>query len=183
MLFLSGICQTSNILKILFSILVIIKVAFIVVPIVLIVMIIINFLKSIIIKDNIIGKKLHIAIKKIIICLGIFFIPAVIESATKSVNKSGINFSVPYGECIENASLSKIAEIFNVTTDYLLGRTDDLKSIDDRLKKHNISTAASADIDLNKYAELDDDKKDFVKKQMNAMIDMFLQEKKKKNKE
>ena len=71
---------------------------------------------------------------------------------------------------------------FNTTTDYILGRTDDLKSIDDRLKKHNISTAASADIDLNKYAELDDDKKDFVKKQMNAMIDMFLQEKKKKNK-
>ena len=111
MLFLSGICQTSNILKILFSILVIIKVAFIVVPIVLIVIIIINFLKSIIIKDNIIGKKLHIAIKKIIICLGIFFIPTVIESTTKLVNKAGINFSVPYGECIENASLSKIAEI------------------------------------------------------------------------
>lgn len=111
MLFLSGICQTSNILKILFSILVIIKVAFIVVPIVLIVIIIINFLKSIIIKDNIIGKKLHIAIKRIIICLGIFFIPTVIESTTKLVNKAGINFSVPYGECIENASLSKIAEI------------------------------------------------------------------------
>ena len=82
----------------------------------------------------------------------------------------------------DTSTLSKIAEIFNVTTDYLLGRTDDLKSIDDRLKKHNITTAASADIDLNKYAELDDDKKDFVKKQMNAMIDMFLKEKKRKNK-
>ena len=90
MLFLSGICQTSNILKILFSILVIIKVAFIVVPIVLIVIIIINFLKSIIIKDNIIGKKLHIAIKRIIICLGIFFIPTVTLKEVQSQDNVSI---------------------------------------------------------------------------------------------
>ena len=111
MLFLSGICQTSNILKILFSIFVIIKVAFIIVPIVLIVMIIIDILKSTIIKDNIIAKKLNIAMKRIIICLGIFFIPTVIETTINLINKTGINFKFPYEECIENASLSKITEI------------------------------------------------------------------------
>lgn len=79
-------------------------------------------------------------------------------------------------------AIIKLAEYFNVTTDYLLGRTNDSASnIDKRLQENKIKASASSDIDLAKYAQLDEDKKKFVDKQMNAMIDMFLEEKNKKD--
>lgn len=77
----------------------------------------------------------------------------------------------------DTSTLAKIAEIFNVTTDYLLGRDNELLKVEKRLKDNNIKAYTFSDIDLEKYSELDEDKKKLIAKQMNAMIDIFLEEK------
>jgi len=72
--------------------------------------------------------------------------------------------------------LIKIANHYDVSVDYLLGRTDNaLLDVQKRMKENNIS--GHFDIDLDKYAELDEEKKKLIAKQMNAMIDIFLEEK------
>lgn len=62
---------------------------------------------------------------------------------------------------------SKIAEYFNVTTDYLLGRTD---------IPNELHQAASSDIDLAKLAEMDPNKKKAITENINNMINMFYDE-------
>ena len=133
MLLLNEICQTSDILKIIFSILVVIKAFIIIMPIVLIVLIIVDFLKSIIIKDNRLDKKINIVIKKIIICLVIFFIPAIITTITNLISKTGISFKIPYKECIENISLNKIEKIENY--EIALEAKEEIISKDNELNK------------------------------------------------
>lgn len=72
----------------------------------------------------------------------------------------------------------KICDLFNISTDYLLGRTDEaLLNVQKRMKDNNIKAYTFSDIDLDKYSELDEDKKKLIAKQMNAMIDIFLEEK------
>lgn len=62
----------------------------------------------------------------------------------------------------DTSTLSKIAEIFNVTTDYLLGRTDKLKDKD--IEDEKLIIAARSDVDLSELTE--DEQKyilDFIK--------------------
>jgi len=76
----------------------------------------------------------------------------------------------------DTSTLTKIAEIFNVTTDYLLGRIDDdLLSVQKRMKDNNIS--GFFDLDLDGYAKLSTEEKKTLIKQMNAMINICLEEK------
>lgn len=72
--------------------------------------------------------------------------------------------------------VSKIADVLNVSVDYLLGRTNIQTTIEKRLKDNNIKAYTYSDINLEKYAELDENKRKFIEKQMNAMIDAFLEE-------
>lgn len=51
----------------------------------------------------------------------------------------------------DTSTLSKIAEIFNVTTDYLLGRTDKLK--DKTKEDEKLIIAARSDVDLSELTE------------------------------
>ena len=76
----------------------------------------------------------------------------------------------------DNTLLNKIADYFDVSLDYLLGRTDksSLNNVEKRLKDNNIKAIAFSDISLDKYAELDENKRKFIEKQMNAMIDILL---------
>lgn len=73
--------------------------------------------------------------------------------------------------------IKALAIHFDTTTDYLLGRDDELLKVEKRLKDNNIKAYTYSDIDLEKYSELDEDKKKLIAKQMNAMIDIFLEEK------
>lgn len=75
----------------------------------------------------------------------------------------------------DTSTLSKIAEIFNVTTDYLLGRTDEtntVKEIDKKLKENNLHIAANSKVDLGKLAKLDDKQAKII----NNLIDDFLED-------
>lgn len=75
----------------------------------------------------------------------------------------------------DTSTLSKLAEIFNVTVDYLLGRTDEpntIKEIDKKLKENNIHIAANSKVDLGKLAKLDDKQAKII----NNLIDDFLED-------
>ncbi len=70
----------------------------------------------------------------------------------------------------------KICDLFNISTDYLLGRIDDdLLSVQKRMKDNNIS--GFFDLDLDGYAKLSTEEKKTLIKQMNAMINICLEEK------
>lgn len=73
--------------------------------------------------------------------------------------------------------IKALAIHFNTTTDYLLGRDDELLKVEKRLKDNKIKAYTFSDIDLEKYSELDEEKRKLIAKQMNAMIDIFLEEK------
>lgn len=67
----------------------------------------------------------------------------------------------------------KICDLFNISTDYLLGRTDEqntVKEIDKKLKDYNIHIAANSKVDLGKLAKLDDKQAKII----NNLIDDFL---------
>lgn len=71
--------------------------------------------------------------------------------------------------------LLKLAEYFNVTTDYLLGRTDIpnndfIKDIDSKITENNLHIAANSKVDLGKLAKLDNK----TAKLINTLIDDFL---------
>lgn len=71
--------------------------------------------------------------------------------------------------------LNKIADYFEVSLDYLLGRTDDpntVKEIDKKLKENNLHIAANSKVDLGKLAKLDDKQAKII----NNLIDDFLED-------
>lgn len=71
--------------------------------------------------------------------------------------------------------LNKIADYFEVSLDYLLGRTDDpntVKKIDKKLKENNLHIAANSKVDLGKLAKLDDKQAKII----NNLIDDFLED-------
>ncbi len=70
-------------------------------------------------------------------------------------------------------AIIKLAEYFNVTTDYLLGRTDEPNDI---IKDKNLHMAAYSDIDLAKLAQLEPKKKKAIVDNINNMIEMFYEE-------
>lgn len=61
----------------------------------------------------------------------------------------------------------KICNLFNISADYLLGRTD---------ASSKLYQAASSDIDLAKLAEIDPSKKKAITDNINNMINMFYDE-------
>jgi transcriptional regulator with XRE-family HTH domain len=72
-------------------------------------------------------------------------------------------------------AILKLAEYFNVTSDYLLGRTDTsntVKEIDKKLKENNLHIAANSKVDLGKLAKLDDKQAKII----NNLIDDFLED-------
>lgn len=69
--------------------------------------------------------------------------------------------------------LTKIADYFNVSLDYLLGRTENkefIKQIDKKLQDNNITIAANSKVDLGKLAKIDNK----TAKLINTLIDDFL---------
>lgn len=69
--------------------------------------------------------------------------------------------------------LNKIADYFEVSLDYLLGRTDNkniVQDIDKKLKDNDIAIAANSKVDLGKLAKADPK----VAKLINRLLDDFL---------
>ena len=68
-------------------------------------------------------------------------------------------------------TLKRLADFFNVSTDYLLGRTI-VEQIDKKLQDNNIAIAANSKVDLGKLAQVDNK----TAKLINTLIDDFLSE-------
>lgn len=71
--------------------------------------------------------------------------------------------------------LNKIADYFDVSLDYLLGRTDEpnlVKEIDKKLKDNDIHMAANSKVDLGKLMQIDNK----TARLINTLIDDFLNE-------
>ena len=106
MLFLSGACESSGFLKIVWFILQLLNIAFIVVPIGLIIMVTVDFFKSILADLDTMTSNLKLAIKRILFCVVIFFLPTIVNLFVGVLDDVGIELG--YSECIANANLETI---------------------------------------------------------------------------
>ena len=111
MFFFSDPCRSSAVLKVIYFIFEIIKLAFILVPIGLIAMITVDFAKNVMTNEDEMKKNLSIVLKRILMCVFLFFVPTVVGVAMNLVDKVDSSFNIPYRDCIANANLSKIEEI------------------------------------------------------------------------
>lgn len=71
--------------------------------------------------------------------------------------------------------LKKIADYFNVSLDYLLGRTESkefIKNIDEKLKANDIAIAANSIVDLGKLIQVDKKTATLI----NTLIDDFIED-------
>ena len=103
MFLLVGFCEDSRLLTILYLVKNIIKTIFVIVPIVLIIMLMIDGIKAISSRDdNKINEIKRVAIKRIIIAVVIFFVPAIV-----SLLMSLFSFN-SYVDCLNSATTENI---------------------------------------------------------------------------
>lgn len=107
-------CTNPDVLKVIFFIKQLLDIVFFIVPIGLIVMLGIDFFKNVAAaKEDDMKKNLSIAIKRIIYCVCIFFIPTIVSLLTKIVSDSLGNTNINYAECLVNANSDKINELID----------------------------------------------------------------------
>ena len=109
MLFLNGACQSSGFLKIVWFILQLLKIIFFVVPIGLIIMVSVDFFKSVLANLDTMTSNLKLAIKRILFCVVIFFLPTIVNLFIGILDDVGIE--IGYSECIANANLETIRSL------------------------------------------------------------------------
>ena len=101
-------CTNPDILRIIAFIFEILKIVYILIPIALIVMISLDFAKNVMSsKTDDMDKNLKKAIKRILYCICIYWLPTI---AYFAINTLG-NLGVPYTTCITNANEEKIDEL------------------------------------------------------------------------
>ena len=107
-------CTNPDVLKVIFFIKQLLDIVFFIVPIGLIVMLGIDFFKNVsAAKEEDMKKNLSIAIKRLIYCVCIFFIPTIVSLLTKIVSDSLGNTNINYAECLVNANSDKINELID----------------------------------------------------------------------
>ena len=93
-------CGGAESLRVMSFITKIFDIVFILVPIFLIVLISIDFFKNVIAqKEDDMSKNLNLAIKRIIMCVGLFLVPTIIYAVMNLLGDAGVE----YAECIEIA--------------------------------------------------------------------------------
>ena len=107
-------CTNPDVLKVIFFIKQLLDILFFIVPIGLIVMLGIDFFKNVAAaKEDDMKKNLSIAIKRLIYCVCIFFIPTVVNLLTKIISDSLEDTSINYAECLVNANSDKINQLID----------------------------------------------------------------------
>ena len=109
------ICTEPEILKVILYIQIILKYVFIVVPIGLILMMGFDLFKNVTAgREEDMKKNLSLAIKRLIFCVCMFFVPTIVSLVITIVNDSIEDFSVDYQSCLDNTKYidyyEKIAE-------------------------------------------------------------------------
>lgn len=99
-------CQNPEVLKGILYANSILDIVFIVVPIGLIIMLALDFFKNVTAgKEDDMKKNLNVAIKRVLYCVCLFFVPTVVSLINDMIYASGIleNTKINYLECINNA--------------------------------------------------------------------------------
>ena len=105
-------CNNPEILRVIMFILQILKVVFIIVPIGLILMIGLDLFKNITAgKEDEMKKNVSIAIKRIIFCVCIFFVPTIVNLVNSIVNEVLEDTTINYTVCFKNATASNIENL------------------------------------------------------------------------
>ena len=109
------VCTEPEILKVILYIQIILKYVFIIVPIGLILMMGFDFFKNVTAgREEDMKKNLSLAIKRLIFCVCMFFVPTIVSLVVNIVNDSIEDFSVDYQSCLDNTKYidyyEKIAE-------------------------------------------------------------------------
>ena len=108
MLLLYEACEKIGVLKIIMAIMNVVKVICIIAPILLIVMLMIDFGKNVISgEQEEIKKNFNKAIKRVIACMLIFFVPTIVSVIMNMLGDLGVN----YVECINNANEEYISRL------------------------------------------------------------------------
>lgn len=106
MFFLGNVCEISAVLKVIYFVSELLNIVFVVVPIGLIVMMSVDFMKNVIAgKEEDMKKNFNLAIKRVIMTVGLFLVPTIVEFVVLLLGDIG----VPYTDCLTNATLDKIA--------------------------------------------------------------------------
>jgi len=150
------VCNNPEILKIILYIKMIFKYVFILIPIILLLMLAIDFFKNIIAKDESEMKKnISIAIKRIIYCVVLFFVPTIVSLVINLVDSS-IDTENTYLTCITNAELDiiddkQIEYAMNILDDAL--RSNSYIAIEDALTYVNKISDEEKKEELKQMAE------------------------------
>ena len=101
MLFLE-VCNNSSILNTILFIKHLIDIIFIVAPIVLVLLLTIDIAKNVISKDDSENKRnINIAIKRVVYCLALFFVPLIIDGVMSFLDNYNVNFATCYDKATE----------------------------------------------------------------------------------
>ena len=94
------VCTNGGVLTIIAIVLTVLKILFIVGPIIAVIMISIDFGKNVISgNDDAIRKNLSTAIKRILACVALFFVPFITNVIVNALGSLGVNYTL----CIENS--------------------------------------------------------------------------------
>lgn len=109
------VCTEPEILKVILYIQIILKYVFIIVPISLILMMGFDFFKNVTAgREEDMKKNLSLAIKRLIFCVCMFFVPTIVSLVVNIVNDSIEDVNIDYQSCLDNtkniAYYEKIAE-------------------------------------------------------------------------
>ena len=108
MLFLNTACENSAFLQAIYIVKEIMNVAFLLIPMGLIVMISVDFFQGVISKEDDLknNKAMKIAFKRVLMCIGLFLVPTIVNLMMGLLSDASINISID--ECWNNATPSKI---------------------------------------------------------------------------
>lgn len=107
-------CDNSSILNTILFIKRLIDIIFIVAPIVLVLLLTIDIAKNVLSKDDNENKKnITIAIKRLVYCIVLFFVPLIIDSIMSYLDGYNVNFA----KCYEKATEENVQKLYNSETE------------------------------------------------------------------
>lgn len=162
-------CTNPDVLKVIFFAKELLDIVFLIVPMGLLLMLGIDFFKNVSAgKEEDMKKNLNIAIKRIIFCVCIFFVPTTVSLLTKIVSDALEDTSINYALCLTNANSDKINELIDEQAQEALAKAKTDKTM------ANVLEAEDA---INKKS--DEDEKEEMLEELETIKDEILDESKK----
>ena len=132
-------CNNSSVLNTILFIKHLIDIIFIVAPIVLVLLLTIDIAKNVMSKDDSENKKnINIAIKRVVYCLALFFVPLIIDGVMSYLDSYNINFAT----CYEKATEENVKQYYAEET-----KRDEEKQAE--INKERVENANKVNTEIN----------------------------------